>query len=90
MESTRLAGEGTVYSWTIVARSFPGVETPFIDVIVDLADGAHLKGLLRGIAPDPAAIPFDLPVRVVFADAVPPGQEQPFLAFHFVPAAPAQ
>jgi len=51
MEAVHLAETGKVYVHTVVYRSFPGVETPFIDVIVDLDDGAHIKGTLREAAP---------------------------------------
>lgn len=71
MESVHLADTGKVYVSTVVFRSFPGVETPFIDAIVDLDDGAHLKGTLIGVEPDPARIPFDLPVKVVYRAASP-------------------
>lgn len=87
MKPVRLAETGRVYVHTVVHRSFPGVETPFVDVIVDLDDGAHLKGTLSGVKPDPEAIPFDLPVRVAYREANPvnaPGQ--PYLTYHFVPA----
>lgn len=86
MDAVRLAETGKVYVHTVVYRSFPGVETPFIDVIVDLDDGAHLKGTLLGVEPVPTAIPFDLPVKVVYREAAPvnkPGQ--PYLTYAFEP-----
>jgi uncharacterized OB-fold protein len=86
MELLQLSETGKLYSWSIVNRSFPGVETPFIDAIVDLDDGAHIKGILRGVDPSPDAISFDLPVRVVFGEVVPRGESKPYLAFNFVPA----
>lgn len=85
MEPVRLAETGRLFTFTVVERSFPGVATPFIDAIVDLDDGGHLKGTLTGIAPDPAAIPFDLPVRVEFREAVPVGADRPYLTYVFVP-----
>lgn len=87
MKPVHLAETGRVYVHTVVYRSFPGVETPFVDVIVDLDDGAHLKGTLSGVKPDAEAIPFDLPVRVAYREASPvnaPGK--PYLTYHFVPA----
>ena len=44
MTDVRLAERGKLYTYAIVHRSFPGVETPFVDIIVDLADGSHIKG----------------------------------------------
>lgn len=86
MEPVRLSETGKVYVYTIVHRSFPGVETPFIDVIVDLDDGAHLKGTLVGVKPDPDNIPFGLAVKVSYREADPvnkPGK--PHLTYVFEP-----
>ena len=86
METVRLAETGKVYVSTIVYRSFPGVQTPFIDVIVDLDDGAHIKGVLKGVEPDPTRPIFDLPVRVVYSEETPvnrPGEK--FLTYAFAP-----
>jgi len=86
MSPCRLAESGKVYVHTIVHRSFPGVPTPFIDVIVDLHDGAYLKGTLLGVEPDPGKAFFDLPVKVVFLEEAPvnmPGA--PHLTYAFEP-----
>lgn len=88
MSPVRLAETGKLYVYTIVHRSFPGVETPFIDAIVDLDDGAHLKGTLLNMPADPEQIPFDLPVRIVYREAEPvnkPGT--PHLTYAFEPIA---
>ena len=69
----------------LIYRSFPGIETPFIDVIVDLADGAHIKGILKGVEADPDAEYFDMPVRVDFQEMVPPGADEDYLVYYFVP-----
>jgi len=83
MAPVRLAETGRLYNFTVVHRSFPGVATPFIDAIVDLDDGAHLKGTLVDI--EPAAVRFDMPVRVVFREATPAGADRPYLTFFFLP-----
>ena len=51
-------------------RSFPGIEVPYVSAIVDLDDGTAIKGNLINIAPDPEKIEFDMPVEVVFDDAL--------------------
>lgn len=87
MKPVHLANTGKVWTWTIVERSFPGVKSPFIDVIVDLDDGAHIKGTLEGVEPTPDAVKFDLPVKVSFHEVQPvntPGKT--FLGYSFVPA----
>jgi uncharacterized OB-fold protein len=97
MLPVHLAETGTVYVYTIVHRSFPGVKTPFIDAIVDLDDGSHLKGTLLRVAPEPAALPFDMRVKIIYhevapinADDRPAGGQsaggQPYLTYAFVPA----
>ena len=64
LESIRLVERGTLYSYTVVHRSFPGVTTPFIAALVDLEDGGAIRGILTGVDPD--FVQFDMPVRIVF------------------------
>ena len=70
MRPTRLSNTGTLYSYSIVHRSFPGVEVPYISAVVDLDDGATVKGNLINVEPDPANIAFDMPVEVTYGDAL--------------------
>ena len=71
MEAFRLGNRGKLYSYSIVHRSFPGIEVPYVSAIVDLDDGGAIKGNLIDVdATDPAAITFDMPVEVVFDDAL--------------------
>ena len=88
METIRLGETGTLYSYAIVHRSFPGIEVPFVSAVVDLDDGGTLKGNLVDVEPDPEAIPFGMPVKVVFRDAL--GRKDrdgnSYLSFFFVPA----
>jgi uncharacterized OB-fold protein len=87
MDAVRLADSGKVYAFTIVNRSFPGVKTPFIDVTVDLDDGAHIKGTLEGVEPKLEAIMFDMPVKLAYREAVPVSTAgTPYLTYVFVPA----
>ncbi|MBV9997248.1 MAG: OB-fold domain-containing protein [Caulobacteraceae bacterium] len=66
----RASERGVLHSYSIVFRSFPGVETPFISAIVDLDDGVTLKGVVRGVEPKPEAIKFGMPLRMAFDDAL--------------------
>ena len=89
MRPVHLAETGKLYVYTVIHRSFPGIETPFIDVIVDLDDGAHLKGTLIGVKADPDSIAFDLPVKVSYREVEPvnkPGK--PHLTYVFEPQTP--
>ncbi len=67
---TKLANEGHLYVYSIVHRSFPGVQVPYVSAIVDLEGGGTVKGNLIGVEPDPAKIKMGMPVRVVYKDAL--------------------
>lgn len=79
---------GVVHTYTVVYRSYPGIKTPFISVIVDLADGLVLKGTLRGIEAKPSPQLFNLPVRMVFkpADDHKTAAGVPYVTYFFEPA----
>lgn len=82
----KLAGTGRVYIYTVVERSFPGVATPFVSVIVDLDGGGVLKGNLRNV--QPAKVRFDMPVKVVFDDAGRTDkQNNSYISYFFEPVA---
>jgi len=82
----RLAETGSLYNYTTVERSFPGVVVPFISVIVDLDGGGTLKGNLRNVSP--AKLTFGLPVRVVFDDAGRTDKNNnAYISYFFEPAA---
>lgn len=70
MQAVKLANQGSLYSYSIVHRSFPGIEVPYISAIVDLDDGAAVKGNLINVDPDPDKIEFGMPVEVVYGDAL--------------------
>jgi uncharacterized OB-fold protein len=70
LEAIRLSKQGTLYAYSIVHRSFPGVEVPYVSAIVDLEGGGTVKGNLIHIDPDPEKIQMGMPVEVVFGDAL--------------------
>lgn len=88
METVKLSNEGELYVYSIVHRSFPGVQVPYVSAIVDLAGGGTVKGNLIGIDPDPAKIKMGMPVRVVYKDAL--GRQDRdgnrYLSYFFEPA----
>jgi len=87
LSTLKLADKGKLYNYTIVHRSFPGAKVPFISVIVGLEGGGMLRGNLIDVEPQPEAIKFDMPVKVVFKDA---GQQDKdgnsYLSYFFAPA----
>jgi len=88
LEAVRLADEGELYVYSIVHRSFPGVQVPYVSAIVDLKGGGTVKGNLIGIDADPAKIAMGMPVKVVFQDAL--GRKDrdgnSYLSYFFQPA----
>jgi len=70
MTAVRLPNSGKLYAYSIVHRSFPGIDVPYISAVVDLDDGTAIKGNLIGIEPDPEKIAFGMPVEVVYDDAL--------------------
>jgi uncharacterized OB-fold protein len=70
MQATRLSNRGTLYVYSIVHRSFPGVEVPYVSAVVDLEGGGTLKGNLINVDPTPEKIELGMPVDVVFKDAL--------------------
>jgi uncharacterized protein len=84
----RLSSRGTLYVYSIVHRSFPGVAVPYVSAIVDLEGGGTVKGNLIGIEPDPAKIQLGMPVEVVYRDLErKDDQGNTYFSYFFQPAA---
>ncbi len=82
----KLSKKGKLYAYSIVHRSFPGVEVPYISAIVDLEGGGTVKGNLINIEPDPAKLKFDMPIEVIFKDAGRKDREgNSYMAYFFQP-----
>jgi uncharacterized protein len=86
LRSTPLSDHGTVFSFTIVHRSFPHIKTPFISVVVALAGGGYIKGNLENVTPTPQHVSFNMPVRVKFERLPAHASGTPdLLRYYFVP-----
>ena len=70
MEAVKLSNRGALYVFSIVHRSFPGVEVPYVSAVVDLEGGGTVKGNLINVEPTPEKIKLGMPVEVVFKDAL--------------------
>jgi len=88
MSKVTLPTKGSLYAYSIVHRSFPGIEVPYVSAVVDLEDGTAIKGNLINVEPDPEKIEFGMPVEVVFDDAL--GRKDKdgnsYLSYFFQPA----
>jgi uncharacterized OB-fold protein len=69
IESITFSNKGELYVFSIVFRSFPGIEVPYVSAIVDLEGGGTVKGNLINVEPDPAKIKMGMPVEVVYKEA---------------------
>lgn len=85
LRPTLLAHAGRIAAHTIVHRSFPGVQVPFVFVVVDLEGGGSVRGTLVDFDPM-AELPAEQPVQMIFRDT---GQRdrdgKPFLSYYFAP-----
>jgi uncharacterized OB-fold protein len=70
LEAIKLSNTGTLYAYSIVHRTFPGIEVPYVSAIVDLDGGGTIKGNLINVEPDPEKIQFGMPIEVVYKDAL--------------------
>jgi len=81
----RLADDGTVRSFTIVHRAAPGVPTPYVSAIVDLAGGGVVKANLLNVEPDPEHVQFGMKVRLTTTVAGVDDDGTEAIAFGFEP-----
>jgi len=83
----RLSNTGKVCAFTIIKRSFPGIQVPYVSTIVDLDSGGTIKGNLKGIDPDSEKIQVGLRVSVTYEEA-PYGDKNgnSYLMYSFRPA----
>jgi hypothetical protein len=84
----KLSNSGVLYSYSIVYRSFPGIDVPYISALVDLDGGGTIKGNLIKIDPSPENVEFGMKVKVVYEDAL--GRKDAdgnsYLSYFFEPA----
>ncbi len=81
----RLARSGRIAAHTVVHRSLPGVEVPFVSVVVDLDDGGSVRGTLTGVDPLDD-LGGERRVAMVFRDSRQRDRSgRPFLCYTFVP-----
>jgi uncharacterized OB-fold protein len=87
LETKRLTNRGTLYTYSIVYRSFPGVAVPYVSAVVDLEGGGSIKGNLIGVEPDPDKIAFGMQVDVVYKDALgrKDGDGNSYISYFFQP-----
>jgi uncharacterized OB-fold protein len=85
-ETVPLSNTGHLHVFSIVHRSFPGIETPYVSAIVDLDGGGTVKGNLVDVEPSPDKIEMGMPVQLVYRIAPRKDQEgNEYLTYYFQP-----
>ena len=74
-----------MWVYSIVHQSAPGIPTPYVAAIVDLPDKVAVRCNLIDVEPDPAKIPFGMPVRMVTKKVRTDKEGRDVIAFFFRP-----
>lgn len=86
MKTEALSNQGELYVYSIVHRSFPGIEVPYVSAVVDLEGGGTVKGNLINCDPEPEKLPFGMPVEVIYKKAPRKDAEgNEYLTYYFQP-----
>ncbi len=84
----KLGNKGKLYVFSIVHRSFPGIEVPYVSAVVDLEGGGTVKGNLINIDPTPEKVKLGMPVETIFKTAPRKDSEgNEYLTYYFQPRA---
>ena len=88
MSAIKLEETGVLHSFSVVYRSFPGIDVPYVSAIVDLDGGGTVKGNLINIEPDPEKIDFGMKVKLTYQDALGRKDKEgnSYLSYFFEPA----
>jgi uncharacterized OB-fold protein len=86
-EEIRLSDRGTLWVYSIVHQSVPGVPVPYVAAIVDLPEGVSVRCNLIDVAPEPGALRFGMPVELVTRVVRQDREGADVVAFFFRPAA---
>lgn len=86
LEPVRLSDHGTLWVYSIVHQSAPGIPVPYVAAIVDLPEGVAVRCTLVDVAPDPAQLPYGMPVRMITRPVRTDKEGREVIAFFFTPA----
>lgn len=84
-----LSRRGSVWVYSIVHQSFPGVPVPYVVAVVDLPEGVSVRCNLIDVTPEPDAIRFGMPVEMTTGVSQQDKQGNDVVAFYFRPVAGA-
>jgi len=81
-----LSRTGTLWVWSIVHQSMPGVPVPYAVGVVDLPEGVSIRTNLIDVEPDPAKLRFGMPVEMTTGISQQDREGNDVVAFYFRPA----
>ena len=81
----RLSDRGTLWVYSIVYQSAPGIPTPYVAAIVDLPEGAAVRCTIIDVEPQPEQLPFGMPVEMVTKKVREDKDGNDVIAFFFRP-----
>lgn len=85
-DEIRLSDHGTLWVYSIVHQSAPGIPVPYVAAIVDLPEQVAVRCTLVGVEPDPACLSFGMPLRMITKKVRTDKEGRDVIAFFFTPA----
>jgi uncharacterized OB-fold protein len=86
-DEIRLSDHGTLWVYSIVHQSAPGIPVPYVAAIVDLPERVSVRCTLVGVEPDPAGLRFGMPLRMITKKVRKDKEGRDVVAFFFTPEA---
>ena len=80
-----LSTKGSLWVYSIVHQSAPGIPTPYVAAIVDLPEGVSVRCNVIDVEPDPAKIQFGMPVEMITKKVREDREGNDVIAFFFRP-----
>ena len=84
-EHVRLSDRGALWVYSIVHQSAPGIPVPYVAAIVDLPERVAVRCTLVDVRPDPGALPFGMPVKMITRTVRTDSDGRDVVAFFFTP-----
>jgi uncharacterized OB-fold protein len=84
-EEIALSRRGTLWVYSIVHQSVPGVPVPYVVGVVDLPEGVSVRCNLIDVEPDPAKLRFGMPVEMTTGVSQQDREGNDVVAFYFRP-----
>jgi uncharacterized protein len=87
-DDVRLSPRGSLWVYSIVHQSAPGIPVPYVAAIVDLPEQVSVRCTLLNVEADPAKLPFGMPLQMITKKVRTDKEGRDVIAFFFTPAQP--